>query len=158
MTPTFFDLPTPLSKPIFHIDPFSFKNQTGIYLTPAGITCYTKIGSCKFQADIQSEYHREKILECLALSRFFPHISKSPSFSSLHSAYRKFHSTETALLKLSNDIMETIDFGKITILRTSVNDCIQNLEGMKTADGPHLTTFHKALIFETVLFISRGKN
>ena len=32
------------------------------------------------------------------------------------SAYRKFHSTETALLKLTNDIMESIDSGKITIL------------------------------------------
>ena len=57
-----------------------------------------------------------KILERLALSRFFPHISKSPSFSPLQSAYRKFHSTETALLKLTNDILETIDSGKITIL------------------------------------------
>ena len=57
-----------------------------------------------------------KILERLALSRFFPHVSKSPSFSPLQSAYHKFHSTETALLKLTNDIMETIDSGKITIL------------------------------------------
>ena len=57
-----------------------------------------------------------KILERLALSRIFPHISKSPSFSPLQSAYRKFHSTETALLKLTNDIMESIDSGKITIL------------------------------------------
>ena len=57
-----------------------------------------------------------KILERLALSRFFPHVSKSPSFSPLQSAYRKFHSTETALLKLTNNIMETIDSGKITIL------------------------------------------
>ena len=57
-----------------------------------------------------------KILERLALSRFFPHISKSPSFSPLQYVYRKFHSTETALLKLTNDIMETIDSGKIKIL------------------------------------------
>ena len=42
-----------------------------------------------------------KILERLALSRFFPHILKSPSFSLLQSAYRKFHSTEPALLKLT---------------------------------------------------------
>ena len=58
-----------------------------------------------------------KILERLALARLFPHISISPSFTALlQSAYRKFHSTETALLKLTNDIMETIDSGKITIL------------------------------------------
>ena len=54
-----------------------------------------------------------KILERLVLSRFFPHVSKSPSFSPLQSAYRKFHSTETALLKLTNYIMENIDSGKI---------------------------------------------
>ena len=52
----------------------------------------------------------------ISLSRLFPHISKSPSFSPLQSAYRKCHSTETALLKLTNDIMESIDSGKITIL------------------------------------------
>ena len=33
--------------------------------------------------------------------------------SPLQSAYCKFHSTETALLKLTNDIMETIDSGKL---------------------------------------------
>ena len=57
-----------------------------------------------------------KMLERLALARLFPNISISPSFCPLQSAYRKFHSTETALLKLTNDIMETIDSGKITIL------------------------------------------
>ena len=56
-----------------------------------------------------------KILEQLALAHLFPHVSVSPSFSPFQSAYRKFHSTETALLKLTNDILETIDSGKITI-------------------------------------------
>ena len=59
-----------------------------------------------------------KILERLALARLLPHLSISPSFSPLQSAYRKFHSTETALLKLTNDIMDAIDSGKVTILAT----------------------------------------
>ena len=45
-----------------------------------------------------------KMLERLALARLFPHISISPSFCPLQSAYRKFLSTETALLKLTNGI------------------------------------------------------
>ena len=40
-----------------------------------------------------------KILERLALARLLPHLSISHSFSPLQSAYRKFYSTETALLK-----------------------------------------------------------
>ena len=44
-------------KPIFHPGHFSFKIQTGTYLTPAKKTWFAKIGSRKLQADIQSEYH-----------------------------------------------------------------------------------------------------
>ena len=58
----------------------------------------------------------DKILERLALARLLPHLSISPSFSPLQSTYRKFHSTETTLLKLTNDIMDAIDSGKVTIL------------------------------------------
>ena len=57
-----------------------------------------------------------EILERLALARQFPNISISPIFCPLQSAYRKFHSIETSILKLTNDIMETINSGKITIL------------------------------------------
>ena len=57
-----------------------------------------------------------KIFERLALARLFPHVSVSPSFSPCQSSYRKFHSTETALLKLTNDILKNLDSGKIIIL------------------------------------------
>ena len=52
------------------------------------------------------------MLERLALARLFPHISISPSNCPLQSAYRKFHAPETAMLKLTYDIMETVDFEK----------------------------------------------
>ena len=66
------------------------------------------------------------MLERLALARLFPHRAISASFCPLQSAYRKCHSTETALLKLTNDIMETIDSGTITILTAlDMSACIR---------------------------------
>ena len=94
---------------------FSIQIQTGTYLTPAEKTWLTEIWSLKFQTNIKSEYHwQNSWVSCPCT--FLPHISKSTSFCPLQSAHCKFLSTETALLKLTNDIIETIDSGKITIL------------------------------------------
>ena len=45
-----------------------------------------------------------KIIERIFLSRLQPHILSSPNFNPLQSAYRKSHSTETALLNSLNHI------------------------------------------------------
>ncbi|HKU50930.1 MAG TPA: hypothetical protein VJQ25_00560 [Nitrospira sp.] len=45
-----------------------------------------------------------KIVERLCLARLLPHISTSGNFNPLQSAYRKLHSTETALLKIMDDL------------------------------------------------------
>jgi len=45
-----------------------------------------------------------KVLERLSLSRLSPHISSSSTFSKFQSAYRRGHSTETAMLKVLNDL------------------------------------------------------
>ena len=42
-----------------------------------------------------------KIVERLFLSRIIAHVDKAPCFNRLQSAYRRGHSTETALLGLS---------------------------------------------------------
>ena len=44
------------------------------------------------------------------------HINSSNTSNQYQSAYRKFHSTETALLKLHNDILAAMDAGKVTAL------------------------------------------
>ena len=45
-------------------------------------------------------------IEGLFLARLTPHIVSSVSYNPLQSAYRHFHSTETALLKVEDDILE----------------------------------------------------
>ena len=91
-----------------------------------------------------------KILERLALALLLPHLSISPSFSPLQLAYRKFHSTETALLKLTNDIMDSIDLGKVTILSALDVVCflrhhIFTFELCATFRTPLLELLHKSL-------------
>ena len=57
-----------------------------------------------------------KILEKLFSSRLKEHIRLSSNLNPFQSAYRQFHSTETALLRIMNDIFTSIDGKKITIL------------------------------------------
>jgi hypothetical protein len=57
-----------------------------------------------------------KILERLFLSRLRPHILSSPHFNPFQSAYRKNHSTETALLSTLDDIFYSSDTGKSSLL------------------------------------------
>ena len=56
-----------------------------------------------------------KIIESLHLSRFYPHVTSSPNFNHLQSAYRPHHSTETALLQ-TLDIFCSADRSQPTLL------------------------------------------
>lgn len=57
-----------------------------------------------------------KILEKLFLARLIPHISSSSNFNPHQSAYRQYHSTETALLHLVDSICHAADSGCATLL------------------------------------------
>src|SRR5215469_16865974 len=45
-----------------------------------------------------------KVLERALHNRLFTHLSSFPSISPFQSAYRKFHSVETTLVKIQNDL------------------------------------------------------
>jgi hypothetical protein len=57
-----------------------------------------------------------KIIERLFLARLMPHIGASKYFSPMQSAYRKLHSTETALLKIMDDLYRIVDHKKSAVL------------------------------------------
>ena len=57
-----------------------------------------------------------KVLEKVVASRLNSHINSSHTSNDYQSAYRKFHSTETALLKIHNDILSSMDDGRVTAL------------------------------------------
>jgi len=57
-----------------------------------------------------------KLLEMLVLSRLRPHVLSSGNFSEFQSAYRAGQSTETALLRVFNDVVRNIDNQRVTVL------------------------------------------
>ena len=57
-----------------------------------------------------------KLLERLFLFRFQSHVSNSPNFNPLQSAYRRFHSTETSLLNTLDQVYTAADSSQPTIL------------------------------------------
>ena len=57
-----------------------------------------------------------KILERLALTRLRPHLLESTNFSKYQSAYRKGHSTETALLEILDGVYTAADDKQVTVL------------------------------------------
>ena len=57
-----------------------------------------------------------KVLEKVVGKQLNTHINSSSTSNQYQSAYRKFHWTETALLKIRNDILASMDAGKVTAL------------------------------------------
>ena len=57
-----------------------------------------------------------KILEKIIARRVHTHLSSNSLFPQFQSAYRIFHSTETTLLKIHNDLISAIDRGEVSSL------------------------------------------
>ena len=57
-----------------------------------------------------------KILEKIVAKCLNAHIEEQLLSNHVQSAYKRFHSTETALLKIHNDIICNMDNGKVTAL------------------------------------------
>ena len=57
-----------------------------------------------------------KLLEKVILVQVFTHLNPHNFLSNCQSAYRPGHSTETALLKVTNDLVTSVGMGKISIL------------------------------------------
>ena len=57
-----------------------------------------------------------KLLERVVAKQLIEHLETQSLYVPVQSAYRSFHSTETALLKVLNDILSSIDHGDSVIL------------------------------------------
>ena len=57
-----------------------------------------------------------KLIECVVADRFREHLTTFNLLPAQQSAYRPFHSTETALLSVHNDLVRSVDSGKVFLL------------------------------------------
>ena len=57
-----------------------------------------------------------KILEKVVASRLLSHMEANSMSNNLQSAYKNFHSTESALLKVENDVLLNMEKGRVTAL------------------------------------------
>ncbi len=96
-----------------------------------------------------------KILEKLVANRIDEHLGRNQLHDPNQSAYRKKHSTETAMIRISNDIIQGLDQGKQTMLASldlsAAFDTVDHqifLHRLKTAFGVNnvvLSWFHSYL-------------
>ena len=57
-----------------------------------------------------------KLTECVVFDQTHAHLTSHGLYPPFRSAYRKCHSTETALLKVQNDILMNLDSQRVTLL------------------------------------------
>ena len=57
-----------------------------------------------------------KLIECVVADQFREHLATFNLLPAQQSTYRSFHSTETALLSVHNDLVRSVDSGKVSLL------------------------------------------
>ena len=65
---------------------------------------------------VSNLHFMSKVLEKLVVKRLENHMCTNNLYDPLQSAYRSQHSTETAILKIHNDIIEGLNAGKCTVI------------------------------------------
>ena len=76
-------------------------------LDPDSLTSYRPISNLSFIS---------KVVERVVARRLMSHITTHSLLPSRQSAYRRFHSTETVVASVHNELVRSIDDGRVTVL------------------------------------------
>ena len=73
-------------------------------------------GECKNYRPVSNLTFMSKVVERLVSSQLVDYLQSNDLMPKLQSAYRRHHSTETALLRVISDILDGMEKGRITLL------------------------------------------
>ena len=93
--------------------PLSFKEA---HVTPLLKKSNLPVNNRKNYRPVSNLSFISKIIEKVVSNRLQAHINSNKLNNPMQSAYRKFHSTETALLRVHNDFSVSLDKGHVTAL------------------------------------------
>ena len=93
--------------------PLSFKEA---HVTPLLNKSHLPVNNLKNYRPVSNLSFISKIIEKVVSNRLQAHINSNKLNNPMQSAYRKFHSTGTALLRVHNDISVYLDKGHVTAL------------------------------------------
>ena len=93
--------------------PLSFKEA---HVTPLLKKSNLPVNNLKNYRPVSNLSFISKIIEKVVSNRLQAHINSNELNNPMQSAYRKFHSTETALLRVHNDISVSLDKGHVKAL------------------------------------------
>ena len=93
--------------------PLSFKEA---HVEPLLKKSNLPVNNLKNYRPVSNQSFLSKVIEKVVSNRLQAHINSNKLNNPMQSAYRKFHSTETALLRVHNDISVSLDKGYVTAL------------------------------------------
>jgi len=92
----------------------SYYSETGSIVLPQLKKQTLDPDTASLYRPISNLSYLSKIIERLVARRFTVHISDSQLLPAQQSAYRAFHSTETAVLSVHSDLVRAIDIGQVS--------------------------------------------
>ena len=96
-----------------NICPVTFKEAVVIPLLKKPSLCPEELSNYRPVSNLN---YISKVLEKVVTSRIKDHLATNKLLEPLQSAYRQYHSTETALLKVHDDLARALDEKKACIL------------------------------------------